>query len=170
MNRIVHLQLSSRYLRLHRHMSYFQKIVIQYPSIQHRCPFISRLIPNQSGSAVHRSALDEAARIQRLINGQSTYTVVSAVHDRHKQLTNVLVTYGQTIFSRPYCTGWTLTPDFPRTRMRDDWFDEHCFHTMVNAAGRVTVRSRRKICTKGRDAQSLVTSYNLISCIVIQTE
>jgi len=63
-----------------------------------------------SRSVVHRSALDEAARLQRLINGQSAYTVVSTVRDRHKQLTNVLVTYGRTIFSRPYCTNWTLAP------------------------------------------------------------
>lgn len=38
------------------------------------------------------------------------HTVTLAVRDRHEQLTSILVTYGRTVFSRPYHICWTLVP------------------------------------------------------------
>lgn len=48
--------------------------------------------------------------IRRLINGQSVYIVAPTVRDRHKQLTNVSVTYGRTIFSRPLLNRLDIGP------------------------------------------------------------
>lgn len=106
------------------------------------------------GYAAHRSAFDEATKI-RLINGQSTYSLrcPRPSQTADQRFGNI---WSDNILSS--LLHWLdINPsDFPRIRMRDDCFDERCFHTMVNAAGRVAARSRRKTCTKGRDAQSLV--------------